>query len=156
YFSKDVGVAVHLHDDAGTGVANALAGGRGGAVQGQGPINGYRERPGKCNPTPIIPNPPLKMGVETIPRDPPQRPPPVAHHVAELVNMALNPQAPYVGESAFAHKAGLHVSAIVKRPDAYEHIPPDSVGNGTRFVVSELAGRSTILLKAQELGLQLD
>jgi 2-isopropylmalate synthase len=80
----------------------------------------------------------------------------VAHHVAELVNMALNPQAAYVGSSAFAHKAGLHVSAIAKRPDAYEHIPPDSVGNGTRFVVSELAGKSTLTMKAKELGLTLD
>jgi 2-isopropylmalate synthase len=80
----------------------------------------------------------------------------VAHHVAELVNMPLNPQAPYVGHSAFAHKAGLHVSAIVKRPDAYEHVEPDAVGNGTRFVVSELAGRSTLVMKAKELGLELD
>ena len=70
--------------------------------------------------------------------------------------MALNPQAPYVGSSAFAHKAGLHVSAIAKRADAYEHVGPDQVGNGTRFVVSELAGKSTILLKAKELGLTLD
>ena len=156
YFGNDVGVAVHLHDDAGTGVANALAGVRGGAIQVQGTINGYGERTGNCNLTTIIPNLTLKMGIETIPRDRLERLTPVAHHVAELVNMALNPQAAYVGESAFAHKAGLHVSAIVKRPDAYEHVPPDSVGNGTRFVVSELAGRSTILLKAQELGLELD
>ena len=70
--------------------------------------------------------------------------------------MALNPQAAYVGESAFAHKAGLHMSAIAKRPDAYEHVPPDSVGNGTRFVVSEMAGKSTVMLKAAELGLELD
>jgi 2-isopropylmalate synthase len=147
---------VHLHDDAGTGVANALAGVRGGAIQVQGTINGYGERTGNCNLTTIIPNLTLKMGIETIPPDRLERLTPVAHHVAELVNMALNPQAPYVGESAFAHKAGLHVSAIAKRPDAYEHIPPDTVGNGTRFVVSELAGRSTILLKAQELGLELD
>jgi 2-isopropylmalate synthase len=70
--------------------------------------------------------------------------------------MALNPQAPYVGSSAFAHKAGLHVSAIAKRPDAYEHVEPDSVGNGTRFVLSELAGRSTVQLKVAELGLDLD
>jgi 2-isopropylmalate synthase len=70
--------------------------------------------------------------------------------------MALNPQAPYVGDSAFAHKAGLHVSAIAKRPDAYEHVTPDAVGNGARFVVSELAGRSTIVLKAEELGLDVD
>jgi 2-isopropylmalate synthase len=156
YFGSDVGVAVHLHDDAGTGVANALAGVRGGAVQVQGTINGYGERTGNCNLTTIIPNLTLKMGIETIPRDRLERLTPVAHHVAELVNMALNPQAPYVGPSAFAHKAGLHVSAIAKRPDAYEHVPPDSVGNGTRFVVSELAGKSTLTLKARELGLTLD
>ena len=156
YFGSDVGVAVHLHDDAGTGVANALAGVRGGAIQVQGTINGYGERTGNCNLTTIIPNLTLKMGVETIPADRLERLTPVAHHVAELVNMALNPQAPYVGESAFAHKAGIHASAIIKRPDAYEHVPPDTVGNGTRFVVSELAGKSTILLKAEELGLQLD
>ena len=151
-----VGVAVHLHDDAGTGVANALAGVRGGAIQVQGTINGYGERTGNCNLTTIIPNLTLKMGIETIPRDRLDRLTPVSHHIAELVNMALNPQAPYVGDSAFAHKAGLHVSAIAKRPDAYEHVPPGSVGNGTRFVVSELAGRSTIVLKARELGLALD
>jgi 2-isopropylmalate synthase len=156
YFKSDVGVAVHLHDDAGTGVANALAGVRGGAVQVQGTINGYGERTGNCNLTAIIPNLTLKMGIETIPADRLERLTPVAHHVAELVNMALNPQAAYVGSSAFAHKAGLHTSGIAKRPDAYEHVPPDSVGNGTRFVVSELAGKSTVLLKAQELGLELD
>ena len=70
--------------------------------------------------------------------------------------MPLNPQAAYVGHSAFAHKAGLHMSAIAKRPDAYEHVSPDVVGNGTRFVVSELAGKSTLVLKAKELGLELD
>src|SRR5687767_2001321 len=99
YFGSDVGVAVHLHDDAGTGVANALAGVRGGAIQVQGTINGYGERTGNCNLTTIIPNLTLKMGIETIPADRLERLTPVAHHVAELVNMALNPQAPYVGES---------------------------------------------------------
>jgi 2-isopropylmalate synthase len=156
YFRGDVGIAVHLHDDTGTGVANALAGVRGGAIQVQGTINGYGERTGNCNLTTIIPDLTLKMGIETIPRDRLERLTPVAHHVAELVNMTLNPQAPYVGSSAFAHKAGLHVSAIVRRPDAYEHVSPDEVGNGTRFVVSELAGKSTVLLKAKELGLELD
>jgi 2-isopropylmalate synthase len=156
YFGTDVGVGLHLHDDAGTGVANALAGVRAGAIQVQGTINGYGERTGNCNLTTIIPNLTLKMGIETIPRDRLERLTPVAHHVAELVNMALNPQAAYVGSSAFAHKAGLHVSAIAKRPDAYEHVPPDSVGNGTRFVVSELAGKSTLTLKAKELGISLD
>jgi 2-isopropylmalate synthase len=147
---------VHFHDDAGTGVANALAGVRAGAVQVQGTINGYGERTGNCNLTTIIPNLTLKMGIETIPADRLDRLTPVAHHVAELVNMPLNPQAPYVGHSAFAHKAGLHTSAIVKRPDAYEHVSPDVVGNGTRFVVSELAGKSTLVMKAKELGLDLD
>src|SRR6266550_3260618 len=144
------------HDDEGTGVANALAGVRGGAMQVQGTINGYGERTGNCNLTTIIPDLTLKMGYETIPRDNLERLTAVAHHVAELVNMPLNPQAAFVGHSAFAHKAGLHTSAIVKRPDAYEHVHPDSVGNGTRFVVSELAGKSTLGLKAKELGLELD
>ncbi len=156
YFGADVSVGVHLHDDTGCGVANALAGVLGGATQVQGTINGYGERTGNCNLTTIIPNLTLKMGIETLPPERMERLTPVAHHVAELVNMALNPQAAYVGSSAFAHKAGLHVSAIVKRPDAYEHVPPDTVGNGTRFVMSELAGKSTIQLKAKELGLDLD
>ncbi len=152
----DTPVGVHLHDDTGCGVANALAGVRGGATQVQGTINGYGERTGNCNLTAIIPNLTLKMGVATIPPERLERLTPVAHHVAELVNMPLNPQAAYVGESAFAHKAGLHTSAIARRPDAYEHVRPESVGNGTRFVVSELAGRSTLHLKAQELGIELD
>src|SRR3954464_7793150 len=156
YFGGEVGIAVHLHDDAGTGVANALAGVRGGAIQVQGTINGYGESTGNCNLTTILPNLTLKMGIETLPPDRLVRLTAVAHHVAELVNMPLNPQAPYVGHSAFAHKAGLHVSAIAKRPDAYEHVPPDSVGNGTRFVVSELAGKSTLVMKAREIGLDLD
>ena len=156
YLGGDVHVAVHLHDDGGTGVANAIAGVLGGATQVQGTINGYGERTGNCNLTAIIPNLSLKMGIETIPADRMQRLTPVAHHVAELVNMPLNPQAAYVGHSAFAHKAGLHMSAIAKRPDAYEHLSPDVVGNGTRFVVSELAGKSTLVLKAKELGLELD
>src|SRR4051812_8997622 len=156
YLGGDVKVAVHLHDDGGTGVANAIAGVLGGATQVQGTINGYGERTGNCNLTAIIPNLTLKMGIETIPADRMDRLTPVAHHVAELVNMPLNPQAAYVGHSAFAHKAGLHMSAIAKRPDAYEHLSPDVVGNGTRFVVSELAGKSTLVLKAKELGLDLD
>ena len=156
HFRDDVKVGVHLHDDAGCGVANALAGVRGGATQVQGTINGYGERTGNCNLTTIIPNLALKMGVRTIPEERLERLTPVSHHIAELVNMPLNPQQPYVGSSAFAHKAGLHVSAIVRRPDAYEHVKPDAVGNGTRFVVSELAGKSTLQLKAKELDIELD
>ena len=152
----DAPVGIHPHDDSGCGVANALAGVRGGASQVQGTINGYGERTGNANLTTIIPNLMLKMGVEAIPADRLERLTPVSHHIAELCNMALDPQQPYVGTSAFAHKAGLHVSAIARRPDAYEHVEPDAVGNGTRFVVSELAGKSTLQLKAKQLGLELD
>ena len=152
----DTPVGVHLHDDTGCGVANALAGVRGGATQVQGTMNGYGERTGNCNLTTIIPNLTLKMGVDTIPADRLERLTTVSHHVAELVNISPDPQQPYVGASAFAHKAGLHVSAIARRSDAYEHVDPDLVGNGTRFVVSELAGKSTLELKAREIGLELD
>ena len=152
----DTPIGVHLHDDTGCGVANALAGVRGGATQVQGTINGYGERTGNCNLSTIIPNLSLKMGVETIPADRLERITTVSHHVAELVNISPDPQQPYVGASAFAHKAGLHVSAIARRSDAYEHVAPDSVGNGTRFVVSEMAGKSTLDLKAKEIGLDMD
>jgi 2-isopropylmalate synthase len=80
----------------------------------------------------------------------------VSHRIAETLNRAVDPQAPYVGSSAFAHKAGLHVSAIARAKDAYEHISPDAVGNGTRFVVSEMAGKATIQMKADDLGIDID
>ncbi len=152
----DSGVGVHLHNDTGCGVANAIAGVRGGAVQVQGTMNGYGERTGNCDLVPIIANLSLKMGIETIPHDRMRHLTSVSHHIAELVNFTPAAQQPYTGSSAFAHKAGLHTSAIARRPDAYEHIDPEVVGNGTRFVVSEMAGRSTLELKAQELGLELD
>ncbi len=152
----DTEVGVHLHDDTGCGVANALAGVRGGATHVQGTINGYGERTGNCNLTTIVADLTLKMGVATIPEDRLERLTPVSHHVAELVNISPDPQQAFVGASAFAHKAGVHTSAIARRPDAYEHIDPDRVGNGTRFVVSELAGRSTMELKAQEIGVEMD
>jgi 2-isopropylmalate synthase len=104
----------------------------------------------------IIPNLELKMGVRALPEGRLSRLTSVAHHVAELVNFSVNPQAPYVGTSAFAHKAGLHTSGISRRRDAYEHIEPAAVGNGTRFLVSEMSGRSTLELKANEIGLELD
>jgi len=151
-----VGIGVHLHDDTGCGVANALAGVRAGAVQVQGTINGYGERTGNCNLIPIIGNLSLKMGVETIPADRMDRLTSVSNHIAELVNFAPDPQQPYVGQSAFAHKAGLHTSAIKRRPDAYEHIEPAKVGNGARFVISEMAGRASIALRAQDLGIEMD
>jgi len=137
-------------------VANSLAGVRVGATHVQGCLNGYGERTGNANLTTIIADLELKMGVQALPTGRLERLTSVAHHVAELVNVAPDPQAPFVGSSAFAHKAGLHVSAIARRPDAYEHVSPDAVGNGTRFVVSELAGKSTLQMKAAELGLEID
>ena len=149
-------LGVHFHNDGGCGVANTLAGVRLGATQVQGCVNGYGERAGNADLAAAIPNLSLKMGVRTIPAERIERLTAVSHHIAELVNISPHPQQPYVGMSAFTHKAGLHTSAIVRSRDAYEHISPDAVGNGTRFVVSEMAGRSTLLLKAQELGLELD
>ncbi len=156
HFRDDVTIAMHTHDDTGCAVANALAGVRGGARQVQGTINGIGERTGNCNLTTVIPTLQLKMGFTVLPEGRLQRLTQVANHLSELENLTLNPQAPYVGTSAFAHKAGLHVSAIAKAPDAYEHVDPVLVGNGTRFVVSEMAGRATIKIKAAELGIDLD
>ena len=149
-------VGVHLHNDTGCGVANALAGVAAGATQVQGTINGYGERVGNCDLVPIIANLSLKMGVETLPQGHLDRLTSVAHHIAEIVNFTADPQQPYVGAKAFAHKAGLHTSAIARRRDAYEHVDPESVGNGTRFLVSEMSGRSTIELKAQQLGVEIE
>ena len=149
-------IGVHLHNDTGCGVANALAGVRGGASHVQGTINGYGERVGNCDLVPVIANLSLKMGIETIGDDNLTNLTSVAHNVADLVNFAADPQQPYVGATAFAHKAGLHTSAIARKPDAYEHVDPSSVGNGTRFLVSDMAGRSTLALKAESLGIEVD
>jgi len=146
----------HFHNDAGCAVANSLVAVRQGVTQVQGCINGYGERTGNADLCATVPNLTLKMGVRTIGAERLERITPVAHHIAELVNIAPDPHQPYVGASAFAHKAGLHTSAIARAPQAYEHVAPDAVGNGTRFVVSEMSGRSTIQLKAGQLGLALD
>jgi 2-isopropylmalate synthase len=149
-------IGIHFHNDSGCAVANSIAAVRAGATHVQGCINGYGERTGNADLSAAIPNLSLKLNIRTIPADRLERLTPVSHHIAELVNVSPNPQQPYVGIAAFAHKAGLHTSAIARRRDAYEHVPPDTVGNGTRFVVSEMAGRSTLALKAEELGLELD
>jgi 2-isopropylmalate synthase len=146
----------HFHNDGGCSVANSLEAVRRGASHVQGCINGYGERTGNADLSAVIANLSLKMGIKTIPADRLERLTSVAHHIAEIVNLTLDPQRPYVGTAAFAHKAGLHTSALIRRSDAYEHVTPDVVGNGTRVVVSELAGRSTLQLKAAELGLELD
>ncbi|HUD17491.1 MAG TPA: hypothetical protein VMQ59_09515, partial [Acidimicrobiales bacterium] len=145
-------VGVHFHNDSGCAVANSLAAVGKGATHVQGCVNGYGERAGNTDLAAAIPDLSLKLRVATIPGDRLELLTPVSHHIAELVNIAPDPQQPFVGVSAFAHKAGLHTSAIARRSDAYEHISPDLVGNGARFVVSEMAGRSTLAMKAKELG----
>ncbi len=149
-------VGVHFHNDGGCAVANSLAAVGVGATHVQGCVNGYGERAGNADLSAAIPDLSLKLKVSTIPNDRLELITPVSHHIAEVVNIAPNPQQPYVGSSVFAHKAGLHTSAIARRSDAYEHVRPELVGNGTRFVVSEMAGRSTLAMKATELGLELD
>ncbi|MDQ2754251.1 MAG: citramalate synthase [Actinomycetota bacterium] len=152
----DGAIGCHFHNDSGCAVANSLVAVRQGATQVQGCINGYGERTGNADLSATVPNLTLKMGIRTIGAEQLTRLTAAAHHIAELVNVAPAADQPFVGTSAFAHKAGLHTSAIVRSPQAYEHVDPDAVGNGSRFVVSEMAGRATIALKAAELGLDLD
>jgi len=156
HVGSDVTIGIHCHDDTGCAVANSMAAVAAGAGHVQGTLNGLGERTGNANLTTIIPNLELKLGYRCLPEGRLVQLTSVSHHVAELLNRAINPQAPYVGSGAFAHKAGLHVSAIARAKDAYEHVDPEAVGNGTRFVVSEMAGRATINIKAAELGLDLD
>ncbi len=150
-----IDLGCHFHNDSGCAVANSLVAVRQGVTQVQGCINGYGERTGNADLSAAVPDLTLKMGVETIPRERLSRLTPVAHHIAELVNISPDPHQPFVGASAFAHKAGLHTSAISRSRRAYEHVAPGAVGNDTRFVVSEMAGRSTLSLKAEQIGLQL-
>jgi len=145
----------HFHNDSGTAVANSLAAVRAGVAQVQGCMNGYGERTGNADLCSVIPNVSVKMGFESIPPDRLPQLTGVSHHIAEIVNLTLDSHMPFVGTSAFTHKAGLHTSALARRPDAYEHLSPDEIGNSTRTVVSELAGRSTVLAKAKDSGLNL-
>jgi 2-isopropylmalate synthase len=151
----DITLGCHFHNDSGCAVANSLMAVRQGVTQVQGCINGYGERTGNADLTSAVPDLTLKMGVETIPRERLGRLTAVAHHIAELVNISPDPHQPFVGTSAFAHKAGLHTSAIARQRTAYEHVEPGSVGNATRFVVSEMAGRASLTLKAEQLGVDL-
>jgi 2-isopropylmalate synthase len=156
FVGNDATLGIHCHDDTGCAVANSMAAVLAGVRHVQGTLNGLGERTGNTNLTTVIPNLELKMGFDCLPEGHLSRITAVSNHVAEVLNRPLNPQAPYVGASAFAHKAGLHVSAIKRTKDAYEHVDPEIVGNGTRFVVSEMAGRATIEVKAEELGLSKD
>jgi 2-isopropylmalate synthase len=149
-------IGVHFHNDAGCAVASSLAAVQAGVRQIQGCVNGYGERTGNADLCSILPDLVLKMGIPVVDEDRLARLAPISHHVAEVVNLNLDPHRPYVGTSAFTHKAGLHTSALARRPDAYEHTRPELVGNHTRMVVSEQAGRASVQAKAAELGLEMD
>jgi 2-isopropylmalate synthase len=151
----DTALGCHFHNDSGMAVANSITAVLEGVHQVQGCVNGYGERTGNADLCTLIPNLGLKMGLETIPEERFERLTTVSHHIAEVINLTLDPHLPYVGNSAFTHKAGLHTSALARRPDAYEHMSPARVGNHTRVVVSELAGRSTVLAKAEAQGFEL-
>jgi 2-isopropylmalate synthase len=152
---RKVQLGVHVHNDTDCAVANSLVALRAGATHVQGTINGIGERCGNANLCSIIPNLKLKLGLDVIGSSELSQLTRVAHEVAETMNLVPDPHAPYVGHAAFAHKAGLHVSALAKRSDTYQHVEPETVGNSLRLLMSELAGRSTIVLKGKQLGLDL-
>lgn len=145
-------VGIHTHNDSELGVANALAAVEVGAGMVQGTINGYGERVGNANLTSIIPNLELKMNRTTVGREKLRALGSLAHFVAETANLAIANTQPYVGKSAFAHKGGIHVSAILRDTRTYEHIEPELVGNSRRVLVSDLSGKSNILYKIREFG----
>ncbi|MBW3657312.1 MAG: citramalate synthase [Actinobacteria bacterium] len=148
-------VGLHFHDDGGCAVANSMLGIEAGAVQVQGTANGLGERCGNANLFTVMADLQLKRGLRLVRPDQLERLTEVSHAVAEICNQATPAIAPYVGHTAFSHKAGLHASALAKAPDMYQHIAPEDVGNAQRLVVSELAGRSNIVLKAKEFGLAI-
>ncbi|MCX6721988.1 MAG: citramalate synthase [Candidatus Staskawiczbacteria bacterium] len=149
-------LGIHTHNDCGLAVANALAAVEQGVTQVQGTINGYGERAGNCNLITVIANLVLKMGVICIPQENLRYLRELSQFVDDLANVRPDIRQPFVGATAFAHKGGIHVNAIEKVARSYEHIDPELVGNRRRVLVSELSGRSNVLLKAQELGLVLD
>jgi len=146
---------IHTHNDGELAVANALAAVREGAVHVQGTMNGYGERCGNANLCSIVPDLELKMGYRCLPEGALRNLSRVSHTIAEIANMAPNTQAAYVGRSAFAHKGGMHVAAIRRNIDSYQHIDPALVGNEMRILVSDLSGRGNMLSKAEEYGLNL-
>ncbi|MGM0508260.1 MAG: citramalate synthase [Fusobacteriota bacterium] len=149
-------LGIHPHNDSGLAVANALEGIKQGAVQVQGTINGYGERTGNANLCVVIPNLTLKKGYETIGKDNIKNLTKVSRYISEIANLNPAENMPFVGGNAFAHKGGIHVSAVMKNPKTYEHISPESIGNKRNILVSDLAGKSNIICKAEELGIELD
>src|SRR5215212_7962676 len=149
-------LGIHTHNDGALAVANAMAAVRAGCVQVQGTINGYGERCGNMDLVPLIANLQIKQGYECVTPEQLRRLSEVSHFVAAIANINPDTHAPYVGRSAFAHKGGIHVAAIAKVAASYQHIEPELVGNELRVVVSELAGRGNVRMRAESLGLTLN
>jgi len=153
--SSSAGLGIHAHNDSGTAVANSLSAVTAGARMVQGTINGYGERCGNANLCTLIPNLQLKLGYGCLTPEQLKQLTYTSRLVSEIVNLAPDDHAPFIGRSAFAHKGGIHVSAVQRNPLTYEHIQPEWVGNERRIVVSEQAGLSNILSKAQLYGIEL-
>ena len=151
----DVALGIHTHNDAELAVANSLAAVEAGVIQVQGTINGYGERCGNANLCSIIPNLKLKMGIDCVSDKQLSKLSEVSRYVSELANMPHYHRLPYVGDDAFTHKGGIHVSGLLKWEDSYQHINPNLVGNRPHVVVSELAGKGSIVFKAKERGLPI-
>ena len=150
-YGKKVTVGIHTHNDCGLAVANSLVAVKEGATHVQGVLLGFGERTGNANLSTIIPNLQIKMGYSCIPEENIKNITAICKRVAELTNISLSPQSPYVGSDAFAHKAGMHIDAVLKNPFAYEHIEPETVGNNRKFLMSEVAGRSTVMEKIKRI-----
>jgi 2-isopropylmalate synthase len=150
-----VRLGIHTHNDCGLGVANGIAALEAGATHIQGTINGYGERTGNCNLTSVIPIVHLKMGLSGVPARSLTKLKELSEFVDEIANLRHDPRQPWVGQTAFAHKGGMHVHAIDRVARSYEHINPEAVGNQRRVLVSDMSGRTNILMKAAELGFKL-
>ena len=153
--TTEVRVGIHAHNDSGCAVANSLAAVDAGATHVQGCINGYGERTGNADLISVVANLELKLDRSVLPPGLLRESTRIAHAVAEVTNVPPASRQPYVGSSAFAHKAGLHASAIKVDPDLYQHTEPLGVGNDMRLLVSDMAGRASIELKGAELGFDL-
>jgi 2-isopropylmalate synthase len=149
-------LGIHTHNDGGLALANALVAVQAGCTQVQGTINGYGERCGNMDLIPLIANLQLKLGYACVAPEQLRTLSDVSHYVAAVANLNPDHHAPYVGRSAFAHKGGIHVAAIAKVAESYQHIEPELVGNRMRVVVSELAGRGNVRMRAEELGLAVN
>jgi len=152
----DVPLGIHCHNDSGTAVASSLAAVVSGCVQVQGTMNGYGERAGNADLCEVMPSLEVKMGKRCLPEGNLQRLRSASKYVSELANLPHDHRTPFVGDSAFAHKGGMHVNAVLKRADSFEHMDPELVGNERRILVSDVAGSSTVANKLQKLWPDLD